>query len=105
MSNQLASFELVETFAAEASQLFVILSDSERWPADTIARVLVVREPGYVQVAFHDRSRATIEVTSQGFGKCEVKVRHELLTGSEEVKLQKKAWRQMFTRLRGQVER
>lgn len=105
MSNQLLRFELVENFAAEASQLFVILSDAERWPADSIARVLVVREPGYVQVAFHDRSRATIEVLSLGFGKCEVRVNHELLASEEELKLQKKDWRQMFTRLRGQVER
>jgi hypothetical protein len=98
-------FELLENFAAEASQLFVILSDSERWPADSIARVLVVREPGYVQVAFHDRSRASIQVTSQGFGKCEVRVSHELLPNTEAAKEHKKAWRQMFTRLRGQVER
>lgn len=104
MLKQIPQFEILETFAAEASQLFVILSDAERWPAESISRVLVVRDPGYVQVAFPDRSRAIIEVTSLGFGKCEVKVTHELLQDAEAVSAQKKAWRQMFTRLRGQVE-
>jgi hypothetical protein len=101
---KIPEFEILEQFNAESSQLFVLLSDAERWPADSIARVLVVRAPGYVQVAFLDRSRATIEIAGAGTGRCEVKVMHELLTDEDAVKLQKKFWRQLFTKLRGQVE-
>ena len=82
-----------------------MLSDAERWPADSIARVLVVRAPGYVQVAFLDRSRASIEVSSLGFGKCEVKVQHELLADKDAAKAQQKAWKAYFAQLRKQVER
>jgi hypothetical protein len=99
------SFELTEQFAAEAGQLFRILSDAERWPEGSIARVLVVREPGYVQLAFLDRSRARVEVTSLGNGLCQVKINHELLPDAAAVKAQKKAWQNYIKKLRAQVER
>jgi hypothetical protein len=99
------SFELSQEFSAEAGQLFRILSDAERWPEGSIARVLVVREPGYVQLAFLDRSRARVEVTSLGIGLCQVKINHELLPDAEAVTSQKKAWQTYFKQLRSQVER
>ena len=99
------SFELTEQFAAEAGQLFRILSDAERWPEGSVTRVLAVREPGYVQLAFLDRSRARVEVTSLGIGLCQVKIDHELLPDAEAAKSQKKAWQQYFKQLRSQVER
>jgi hypothetical protein len=105
MLKKIFEFEFTEQFEAEASQLFVIFSDAERWPADSIARVLVVRSPGYVQVAFEDRSRATIEVSSLGSGKCQVNVKHELLADAEASKIQKKAWKRYIGVLRKQVER
>ncbi len=105
MLKQIPEFELTERFEAEASQLFVMLSDAERWPADSIARVLVVRAPGYVQVAFQDMSRATIEVSSLGSGKCEVTVNHELLADNAAVEAQKGFWQGYFKQIRSQVER
>ena len=105
MPKSIPSFELLEEFAAEASQLFRILSDAERWPAGSIARVLVVREPSYVQLAFLDRSRASVEVSSLGLGRCSVGVKHELLTEDGAVEAQQQFWRQHFETLRKQVER
>lgn len=105
MLKQIPSFELVEQFSAEANQLFRILSDEQRWPEGSIARVLVVREPSYVQLAFLDRSRASVEVLSLGLGLCEVKVRHELLSDADAAKAQQLAWQQYFNQLRTQVER
>jgi hypothetical protein len=99
------SFELTEDFSADAGQLFRILSDAERWPEGSVTRVLAVREPGYVQLAFLDRSRARVEVTSLGIGLCQVKIDHELLPDAEAAKSQKKAWQQYFKQLRSQVER
>ncbi len=98
-------FELTEAFAAEAGQLFLMFGDAERWPADSIARVLVVRAPGYVQVAFLDRSRAGIQVNSLGAGKCEVIISHELLASAESAKLQKKFWQSYLKLIRQKVER
>lgn len=105
MLKPIPSFELVEEFAAEASQLFRILSDAERWPEGSIARVLVVREPSYVQLAFLDRSRASVEVSSLGIGRCSVKVSHELLTEVGALEAQRDFWIQHFEVLRKQVER
>ncbi len=105
MLKVIPSFELSEDFSADAGQLFRILSDAERWPEGSIARVLVVREPGYVQLAFLDRSRARVEVTSLGNGLCQVKINHELLPDAAAVEAQKKAWQNYFKQLRTQVER
>lgn len=105
MLKPIPSFELIEEFAAEASQLFRILSDAERWPEGSIARVLVVREPGYVQLAFLNRSRASVDVKALGIGRCSVSVSHELLTEKGSVSTQKVFWQQHFDALRKQVER
>ena len=105
MLKPIPSFELVEEFAAEASQLFRILSDAERWPAGSIARVLVVREPNYVQLAFLDRSRASVEVSSLAIGRCSVAVKHELLTEEGAAEAQLQFWQRHFETLRKQVER
>jgi hypothetical protein len=105
MLKSIPSFELSAKFAAEAGQLFRILSDAERWPDGSISRVLAVREPGHVQIAFPDRSRANINVVSLGAGMCEVSVNHELLPNAEAVKIQKKDWQKYFTVLRKRVER
>jgi hypothetical protein len=98
-------FELTETFEAEAGQLFLIFGDAERWPADSIARVLVVRAPGFIQVAFLDQSRAGIQVTSTGNNTCEVVISHELLASAEAAKLQKKFWQGYLKLIRQKVER
>ena len=105
MPKKNSEFELVEEFAAEASQLFRILSDSERWPEGSIARVLVVREPSYVQLAFFDGSRASVEVSSLGIGHCSVTVSHELLIAGGSLEAQRVFWLQRFEALRKQVER
>ena len=105
MLKVIPSFELSEDFSADAGQLFRILSDAERWPEGSIARVLVVREPGFVQLAFLDRSRARVEVTSLGNGLCQVKINHELLPDAAAAEAQKKAWQNYFKQLRAQVER
>lgn len=105
MLKPIPSFELVQEFAAEASQLFRILSDAERWPEGSIARVLVVREPSYVQLAFLDRSRASVEVSSLGIGRCSVAINHELLTEAGSLEAQREFWLQHFEALRKQVER
>jgi len=98
-------FELTEAFEAEAGQLFLMFGDAERWPADSIARVLVVRAPGFVQVAFLDMSRAVIQVNSLGVGKCEVVVSHELLASAEAAKFQEKFWQSYLKLIRQKVER
>ena len=96
---------MIESFDAEASQLFIMLSDAERWPEASIARVLIVRSPSFVQVAFLDRSRASIEVSSLGSGKCQVRVNHELLADEKAMTAQKAFWLAYLAQLRGQVQR
>lgn len=104
MLKPIPKFELSADFAAEVSQLFVIFSDEKRWPEGWLNRILVVRAPGFVQVAFADMSRAKISIESLGYGNCRVSIEHELLADAEAIKHQTDAWNAYLKQLRGQVE-
>lgn len=105
MIKPIPMFELNEEFETSAVPLFTIFKDAERWPAGSVSRVLTVREPNTVILAFTDSSRVTIEVESLGAGRSGLRVLHELITSQEALKEHKKFWRDYLKTVRKQVER
>lgn len=105
MIKPIPMFELNEEFETSVAPLFMVFADAARWPAGVISRVLTVREPKTVILAFLDNSRVTIEVESLGAGRSSLRVLHELITSQEALKEHKKFWRDYLATVRKQVER
>lgn len=105
MLKKMPEIELRVLFAAEASQLFQIFKDQQRWPEDSILRLLVVRDPGFVQVSMIDRSRVSVTINSLGLGKCELLLKHELITSSQALEGHQKFWADYLEQVRKLVER
>ena len=105
MLKPIPMFEILEEFETSSVPLFTIFKDAERWPAGSISRVLTVREPNTVILAFPDSSRVTIEVSALGSSRSSLRVLHELITSQEALKEHKKFWRDYLKTVRKQVER
>ena len=104
MLKKMPVIELTAHFAAEATQVFQIFKDPDRWPENSILRLLVVRDPGFVQVSMVDRSRVSITITSLGLGRCELALRHELITSSQAEEGHKRFWSVYLKQVREVVE-
>lgn len=96
--------EITEEFACSPIPLYVILSDFDRWPVGSIARVLTTREPETVIASFPDFSRVTITISGAVTGAL-VTIKHELISDAAQLKAHNKFWANYLKQIRGAVER
>mgnify|MGYP006273269359 CR=1 FL=1 len=103
--HRIMAYEETQTFSCDAPRLFNIIRDPAQWPAEGEPRILKSREADFVQVAFADATRATLNLTRSAVGSgCEVSLSHDLCTDLAQVNHWRDYWASFFESLRKRVE-